>query len=347
MADQESADTAGVSVDFGRNARRYTLTVAVVLSLILCASIAPAFVAAQTDAFLLYGGGGVQEMITKAKIESVSDHNADVVIVGDSAGLVGVDPSVIKHDLGLTAYNMTLTVSSFLAIGSDLLDRYLLENRPPKFIILYLSPWATPSKPADMVSESDQFPLPFPNFEATYAIDNLGNPLRLGIYLIRYPEQIIPFAITVISRLTVRSLLGPKEDARIRGALATNDGWLPFARGLVGIEHVSSLPDNCHYTERAVHPDIRYLKWFREHYATPQTRVVVFIAPIPECDRSLDQLKRAYAGLVDDPPAAMQNHYFAADFPRRFHLLEEGAEINTHHVAAAIGSLMDTKSNGE
>lgn len=84
----------------------------------------------------------VEETICQHKWEVASRRNEriDLLILGDSSGLMGVDPKILEEHTGLASYNLC-TVSYCSILGhAFLLKEYLRFNSPPKTLIYHFAP---------------------------------------------------------------------------------------------------------------------------------------------------------------------------------------------------------------
>jgi len=216
------------------------------------------------------------------------------------------------------------------------LDRYLALNQPPKFIVLYIGPWTTPSRPAAMVRSDNAFGLQFPSWEATFALINFAPAGEIIDYFVDYPSQLQSLLRWSITQFWRGFDSGPAKRARINRALEQHQGWAPLATGIAGVSTFRGIPDGCRYPAWEADPDVKFIADFRKKYETPNTKVLVFISPIPDCDESINFLTRAYQGIADRLPSTLPHRYFAYDTPRHNHLLEAGSDVNSQ----AIGEFM-------
>jgi hypothetical protein len=177
----------------------------------------------------------------------------------------------------------------------------------------------------------------YPSWEATFAIINFA-PMRDVIdYFTRYPGQLRSLLRWSVTQFWRGFESGPAKQARVTHMMARYQGWLPLETGIAGVNYVRGIPDGCRYPSLEIAPDTTYIDRFRKKFETPETKVLVFIAPIPDCDESIDYLRRVYQGIADRPPSTLPHQYFSNDLPRHNHLLEAGAELNSE----AIGALLD------
>src|SRR5687768_3258615 len=68
------------------------------------------------------------DLLTKAP-------DVDILVIGDSSGDQGIDPDVLKQELGLTAMNFC-TVGDMLVLNdAAMAEEYLRTHKPPKMVI--------------------------------------------------------------------------------------------------------------------------------------------------------------------------------------------------------------------
>ena len=82
------------------------------------------------------------EVVTQLQLAVLNDPDAayDILILGDSAGLHGVAPSVMDSALGMTTANLC-TNAGLTAYGHALvLQNYLSQHRMPRAVVLVLEP---------------------------------------------------------------------------------------------------------------------------------------------------------------------------------------------------------------
>jgi hypothetical protein len=288
----------------------------------------------QTDTFVTHSSN-ISQIISTYRFANLRDINADILFFGDSTAIVGVDPDIVEDVTGLPAYNLSLTVGSFIAVGDTLLQNYLKQNRPPKVIVLYIGPWTTPTRPDAMVLDN-AFYLQYPSWEATFAVINFASMRDIIDYFARFPGQLKSLLRWSVTQLWRGFESGPAKRARIVGALDDHQGWIPLESGIAGVETFPAIPDGCRYRPWELAPDTTFIANFRKRYESPSTKVLVFVSPIPDCDESIVYLTEAYRGIADRLPSTLPHRYFAHDTPRHNHLLEAGCEANSE----AIGVLL-------
>jgi len=101
--------------------RKYAIIKIAVFALTLIAYAIFSFTFVKTHMFVMHSSN-ISQIISTSKFSHLHDINADILFVGDSTAVVGVNPEIVSDVSGLTAYNLSLTVGSFIAVGDVMLD---------------------------------------------------------------------------------------------------------------------------------------------------------------------------------------------------------------------------------
>ncbi len=84
---------------------------------------------------------GIEETIIAWQLRNIQDNSdhADIVLLGDSSCLVGLDPILMEHDLRKKVLNMG-TIGWLMAEGhTDLLEAFIKKHGAPKLVVYHLS----------------------------------------------------------------------------------------------------------------------------------------------------------------------------------------------------------------
>ena len=252
-----------------------------------------------------------------------AQQNCDVVIAGDSSGMIGVDPHVIQARTGWTTCNLGLPYVGTALAGTRVLDDYLAHNRPPRFIVFHLSNnhLRRPELDEDngivdgwlMVDE--HFPF--------------GEKLRI---FASHPLDSLRFVSAVWKEfLATTPLLRPdwsgaaeREDMARQRA---ERGWLPQAGTAAEVV--------CVWQDRDIHADRGYLDMLIERYSHGATRAIIWANPARDCDQHLADY-RHNAQQLGLQPTPIYNRALFAD---AFHLNNDGAARNADALATYLLSL--------
>jgi hypothetical protein len=248
--------------------------------------------------------------------------NADVLLVGDSALLNGVDPAVITGDTHLSSYNLGIPVSAFMYDPYVLLDTYLTQNTKPKLILLYVSPIASPSHP-------DPY---FSCYDAGIMLLRYGGFLRSLKFFSAFPARFPSFALTVYDFLIWHFDRTGQYFADTSASLIAERGYSPN-RGPAD-DHLTLA--TCKSADASVWPlDSAFYRQFRERYEARGIPVAIYLAPFADCDSRFNYYVVHAKGLTDNEVSQLPYTLFTHDAVRE-HLLDSGATLNSHIVARFI-----------
>ena len=204
--------------------RKYTVVTLAMCGLTLALYLACAFAFIQTSTFVTHSSN-ISQIISAYRFSHLKGIDADILFVGDSTAVVGVNPEIVEKVTGLSSYNVSLTVGSFIAVGNILVDNYLKQNRPPRVIVLYIGPWTTPNRPEDMIHPDDtEFRLQYPSWEATFALINFAPRRQLVDYFLHYPRQLEALMRWSAGQFWRGYDSGPAKQARITDAIEGHRG---------------------------------------------------------------------------------------------------------------------------
>ncbi len=248
--------------------------------------------------------------------------DADVLLVGDSALLNGVDPAVITSDTHLTSYNLGIPVSAFIYDPYSLPDTYLRQNSKPKLIVLYVSPIASPSHP-------DPY---FSCYDAGIMFLRYCRLSRTLRFFAALPARIPSFALTVYDFLIWHFDRTGQYFTEQAASLVAERGYSPN-RGLAD-DHLTLA--TCKSADSSTGPlDAAFYRQFRERYEARGIPVAVYLAPFADCDPRFDYYAVHAKGITDNNVARLPYALFTHDAVRE-HLLDSGATLNSHMVARFI-----------
>ena len=224
----------------------------------------------------------------------------DVVVFGDSSGVFGVDPSIIRAATGLTALNLCQTTAILASQGTTALDFYLANNSRPALLALYMAP---PSASID----------PDPQNE-----DGIKDRIRHGpLHLL--PRLFAEHPVSVLQTLLAMSLVTWRGFLRSAAARKfQGDALRAGEKGHAGyIENSSDrvLQDGC--SERTgVKQNWKrhdFIDRFRKTYSSLGIPIVVVPGPVADCDRSLEDYQRVLGGVYDSEPYSIPHSLIAGD----------------------------------
>jgi hypothetical protein len=262
----------------------------------------------------------------------VQGKSVDFLLVGDSALLYGVRPSLVEKASHFSSYNYGMQGPAFSFDPQAVIDRYLATNGRPKAIIVYLSPWNR------VVRHELNDPQWFPLAVLTLRHQLWGNFFRLSLAR--------PSAIVEIPQITVRSIGPSTASARKwRLQMEGDDGYFDYNSTLSAGQ--TALGTDCGppkaYPPSPYAADNRKtLADLRSQYAAMGLPLYVYVAPTALCDGRIEEVWNMYRGVADNDPMALANRYFADDNPlgRHSHPNQEGTEV----ASALLGDFLSRQS---
>jgi len=247
--------------------------------------------------------------------------DADLLLVGESALLVGVKPQRVQNATGLSTYNLSTSVYQFIAASDLLIDNYLAKNRAPRLVVLYIAPWTRVNPP---------FPYQMEWGVGTKAIVRHGRPPDVAQFFVQHPELFLQFPREVWGDFVFQFDRSGSAYENVVNSLKEERGWLAID-GPVLRNPKRVLGDGCERIRFPIAPDKAYIDSFRRKLAARGIPAAVYIAPTPDCDPSDRTAEIAYSGIADNRPYQLAHRYFIDD-PYLTHLVPEGAEENTARV---------------
>jgi hypothetical protein len=255
--------------------------------------------------------------------------NADVLLVGDSSLIMGVDPSVVSRELGLKVISLPNTIGSLRIDGEIELQRYLKANRPPRLIVMYLNPWNLNYTHAD---DGLSF------YEGEEMMLRHGSAREVAGFFLRYPAATLEFPFRFYMAnpknawYTFRKHLRPGETAYATG------GHYNALYMFTPIEGACVLPEA---KTKAVPMDSG--KEFLAEYNRGETQAAVYLAPLPDCRNSNRIATRSFAAIGAPPPQVLKANDFLAD-PFYGHIQPQGVADSTNLLVSFIKDKLGKKT---
>ncbi len=243
--------------------------------------------------------------------------DCDVVIDGDSTAMVNLLPKVITARTGLSACNIAEVAGVKRVNGMAVLDTYLQHNRPPKYLVFQFAP--------------ENFSDPWRwqwggTFEGVLYGMQFGHKADVMRSFWRYPD------------LTLGNV-----ELGFRSGLSWHLTKSPPAEAMHSRDvQMGRLPEEgpaltgCDATElQKLPPPPEWLAKLRQTYGTGGTRVLIDVAPLPECDPTAAYYSKTLGPpLIDNTVAKLPVGLFQA--AGRLHMGDEGAAVASERVAQQI-----------
>ena len=306
------------SIEGRRELTRYLLNVLLVISVLY---ILPLTIV-RTDAYQHRSLSFYSRPLNYAFQTPVKD--ADVILFGDSTALLGIDPSQMSSDLGVNVLNLPNTHGSLMVNGDLPLRRYLAHNRPPKLIVFYFAPW-----------DFDYGNTPFdaiPVFEGEEVLAAQGTFKEITSFAVKHPEDAALFSLRLYAD-SWEFLLHKVSHQGQEETLASTHGHIENT-------DPSVLASPCTFPPLLL-DNIRFdwVKALGEKYASSQTRVLYFVAPVPACTNVSVLLNHRYDELPAALPVLLPPETFVRDI-RYIHPHTDAVAQITHSLSKAVRSAM-------
>ena len=200
----------------------------------------------------------------------VTGVDADVVVFGDSSALAGVDSLMVQKQLGVSVVNLSPIVRNLYMMRDKPLAAYLQHNKPPKLIVIYLAVWQT-GIPREEASTDGLIVM----MRHDNAADALGWALRHPVGMLN--------ADIYLANLILGHLRQPVTMAGHNKAWSQH-GFLPYPGVLPHLTESCVIgPQHQLTRDFGAWPQLMV-----QRYQTPQTKVVLYLAPAPECKGTRD-----------------------------------------------------------
>ena len=229
---------------------------------------------------------------------STQPQNADVVIFGDSSAFIGIDPRILKKNLGIHSLVLPDTVGSIPVTGDLPLRTYLAHNRPPRLLVLYFSAWNL-----DFAHIA-----PFRLFEGEEMLLRHGSRREILRFTLHHPTEMLAFPFRLYSTFGPKMITAALHHVNREKATAEALGHADYNETRPSLEASCALP--AEYLRETGTGSVQDLV---RRFTTPQTRVLVYLAPIPDCRGAEGVRERSYADLGATPPRIFPSGYFVGD----------------------------------
>jgi hypothetical protein len=252
----------------------------------------------------------------------------DVVVFGDSSGVFGVDPSIIRATTGLTALNLCQTTDILASHGTAALDFYLAHNSRPALLALYLAP---PSASIDPDAENEDGIKDRIRHGSLHSLPGL-----FGAHPVRVLQTLLVMSLVTWRGLFHSAAAGEFQGDALRAVEKAHSGYIPnFSVGL--------LRDGCSERTGAKQNWKRhdFIDRFRKTYSSLGIPIVVVPGPVADCDRSLEDYQRVLGGVFDSEPYSIP-HSLISDDGASLHPVSPAAAGISGRVAMQIQLALGT-----
>jgi len=248
---------------------------------------------------------------------TLKNSNCEVIIYGDSSALTGVSPLVIEAATSLRTCNIAQPNTALAIVGTFVLDSYLKNNPHPRFLIFqFTAPDFAPGDLNDRLYEEGALQL------TRHKLD-----LQTFRLFIRHPMQTLEFSEFVLRTALIERDWTDGTYDRAWTQIRTTHGLFtapgPPLKTCVGGLEVRA-------------PDPAWIRQLRTKYSQEGTRVLVYVAPYPECDSSYDYYSEKLANLSDN----RLRRFSIGMFNEKNHFTREGADLNSKNIGEDIAGML-------
>lgn len=240
--------------------------------------------------------------------------NCQIVVYGDSAAMVGVNPRLLQTRTGLSACNIADVQGMTLVNGTMVLDQYLSHNTPPRYLLILYSPESfNPDAKAEQHGKSEGITY---RFRQTSLIDRL-------FYAFRNAPDVFAWISSGLDG-AMRHVFG-RHFSRDRMAVRESN---------LGQFTLEDPPlKECTQTKHEVPPNRAWVNSFCTRYSRSGTQVIVDATPLPDCDPNIKFYQEHMQGVIDGPIIQLPVHEF---FYGGRHVMPVGSVALTNFVADQI-----------
>ena len=224
--------------------------------------------------------------------------SADVVLFGDSSAFIGIDPKILNQRLGIRSLVLPDSIGSIPVTGDAPLRSYLAHNPPPRLLVLYFSPW-----------NLDFAHIPkFRLFEGEEMLLRHGTAHEIAEFTLHHPTEMLQFPFRLYSTFGPKMLHAALHHVNREQETADALGHADYNEARPSLNASCSIP-----AEYLSQTGMSSVEELLRRYSTVNTRVMVYIAPIPGCRNSAVAADRSYAALGAAPPRVLPPHDFIGD----------------------------------
>ena len=306
---KESSALPRVSVRF-----RVYLGIVVVLPLLLFLSV---FFVARSDYFIRTSK---REFWHSMEYQFADrPKHCDVLIFGDSTGLMGADPKVIEQRTGMSACNIAVPYIALSTTGNLTLDHFLATHDAPRFIVMEVHP--SHLRPPAFDYESGII-------DGFLLADRKLPPIAAAKLFLAHPKDSFYFAAQVWKELigftpTTTPDLSEKTYQKDTALLAANDGFYSTGRPGGTPECGDQFPPPTFSKSYVTSYD---------KYKTRGTRILFWPSPVRHCDAHLADYRIGAAFLGVHPPLLLDDDAFQD----AQHLTSVGSEENSEAISSEL-----------
>jgi len=253
--------------------------------------------------------------------------NADVVIFGDSTAKVGIDPSQMEAVLGEKVLDLPNNFGAVLVLNDLSLRLYMEHNKPPKLIVFYFPPWNLDYGHDDLSID--------PIYDGMEMLFRHGTSREIFTFFEGHPFESIQFPWMFYKENISANLFKRENFRKEAQQVAMTNGHADYIGATLRYNSLCTIPPR-------LIGRIKY-DWVRglaEKYSTPETKVMVYLAPIPACRNAQAVVDRTQKVTELQPSKIMPANLFMDD-KYYVHLDASGVREATEQLIEAVRPLLD------
>jgi hypothetical protein len=259
---------------------------------------------------------------------AAAGQNADVVIYGDSSADHGINPAQMSAALGVKVVDLPSNLS-VLVVDDDMpLRHYMKVDRPPKVIVLYFAAWNLDYR---HIADINSVPL----YTGMDVLARYGTWSEIFSFIKAHPTIALRFPFMFYpANFGMDGLLH-------RGLLRHRTLEVAATQGHTDAAGPSYAASSCTIPASLI-DRIRFegIRNLVEKYATPETKVLVYVASVPSCTNAQAVVERARQVLPTLPPKIMPARLFVDD-NYYVHLFAGGVPQSTANLIEAVRPILD------
>lgn len=233
----------------------------------------------------------------------VHDQTADILLVGDSALLYGIQPKIVAAITHKSAYNYGIIGEMFSFDPDAVIERYIEKNRKPRAIIAYIGPWDL-IEPGRII-DPRYFPV------AAAALQH-PHVVSLADLLVARPSAIVELPQIIGTGLSFshrRQILGWRTSMEAELGFVDYAHEIPLEDRQFG-ECPRKWKDESIPDASASRPALEKLK---ARYAAQGIEFFVYVAPFARCHTNERQIQTRYRGIADNRITALDDSLFVVE----------------------------------
>ena len=222
--------------------------------------------------------------------------DANVVIFGDSSAFLGLDPRIVDAQLGIKSVVLPATIGSLPILSDKPLQAYLAHNRSPQLLVFYFVPWNLDYLQGARIGL----------YEGEEGLIRHTNPKEIFAFGLHHPAELLKFPFRFFSFFTPQAFITIRDHDRQQN-VAEALGHVDYADPHASLASPCTLP--APYLSKTQENSVQALVQ-RYNQNIP---VMVYLAPVPDCNNIGPILYRSFADLHTTPPTVLPADSFAAD----------------------------------